>query len=136
MKVWTGYGSEHSMNLVMIGHFKDAADASRTKTVIEQLTEQVLSDEKEGLIELGHHTQRYTDGMMKVLRDANFPTIGPGEVEQFGYEFGVKIEDDKIIITTEEADVSAFFKLFISRGAKVEIFSAHDYPKTGYGRGK
>lgn len=134
MKIWTGYGSEHSMNLVMIGHFKDAGDAAKTKRVIEQLTEQVLADEKDGLIELGHYSQRYTDGMMNVLRDAKFPTIGPSEVEQFGYDFSVEIKEDKIVITTEEADVSALFKLLIAHGAKVEVFSAHDYPDTGYGK--
>ncbi|WP_251259298.1 DUF6375 family protein [Klebsiella michiganensis] len=31
-------------------------------------------------------------------------------------------------MTTDEAEVSAFVKLFVEAGAKVEIFSAHDYP--------
>jgi hypothetical protein len=136
MKIWFGYGSEHSMNLVMIGHFKESGDVAKTKRVIEKFKEQVLADEKDGLIQFGHHTQRFTDGMMDALRDANFPTIGPGEVEQFGYDVSITIEKDKIIIKTEEAYVSAFFKLLIAHGAKVEIFSAHYHPDMGYGRGE
>ncbi len=46
------------------------------------------------------------------------------------------MEGDKIIVTTEEFEVSAFFKLMILKDAKVEIYSAHDYPDTEYGRGK
>ena len=28
MKVWHGYGTEHSMNLKLIGHFADAREAN------------------------------------------------------------------------------------------------------------
>ncbi|MEU9397969.1 DUF6375 family protein, partial [Streptomyces sp. NPDC048324] len=38
MKVWYGYGTEHSMNLVMIGRFKDATAADRAHTVIKEFT--------------------------------------------------------------------------------------------------
>jgi len=122
MKVWLGYGSEHSANLVMIGQFKNPGDAAKTKRVIEQLTEQVVADEKAGLIVFGHHSDRYTDGMIDVLKTINFPTIGPGEVEQLGYDFSVTIEGEKLILKTEEVDVSALLKLLISRGAKIEVF--------------
>lgn len=37
MKVWNGYGSEHSMNLVMVGQFKTIEDAEKTKELIESL---------------------------------------------------------------------------------------------------
>ena len=29
MKIWNGYGSEHSMNLVMIGRFKTVGEAEK-----------------------------------------------------------------------------------------------------------
>ena len=41
MKLWYGYGSEHSMNLVMIGRFKDAVAAAQAKRVIDALTTKV-----------------------------------------------------------------------------------------------
>ena len=33
MKIWTGYSSEHSMNLVLIGKFKQAKDAEAVADV-------------------------------------------------------------------------------------------------------
>jgi hypothetical protein len=34
----------------------------------------------------------------------------------------------KVVINTDEIEVSAFLKLLIDNGAKVEVYSAHDYP--------
>ena len=44
MKIWQGYGSEHSMNLVMIGHFKDAGSAVKAKELIDSFTEFVNAE--------------------------------------------------------------------------------------------
>src|SRR6266481_7179904 len=44
MKIWYGYGSEHSMRLVMIGHFREVTDAERAKEAIDRLTAQVSAD--------------------------------------------------------------------------------------------
>lgn len=136
MKIWYGYGSEHSMNLVMIGHFKDVGDAGKAKRLIEQIAKQVSSDMDKRLMDMGGRTDRYTDDMLKLLSAANFVSVGPMELEQFAYDFHVKDEGEKLIVTTEEADVSAIIKLFVQHGARVEVFSAHDYPESKYGRGK
>ncbi|MDG2990655.1 DUF6375 family protein [Candidatus Synechococcus calcipolaris G9] len=131
MKVWRGYGSEHSMNLVMIGQFKSVDDARKTKQTIDQLTEKFTDK-----IEVGRTRNRFEDEVFALLKDANIYTLGPLELEQFLYDISTRIEEDKLILTTDESDVSAFIKLMIDRGAKIEIFSAHDYPDTDYGRGK
>lgn len=131
MKVWRGYGSEHSMNLVMIGKFKDVDDAKKTKKIIDQLTEK-LTDK----IEVGSTRDRYSDDTLALLKEVNIYTLRPLELEQFLYETRIKVEGDKLILTTDESEVSAFIKLMIDRGAKIEIFSAHDYPDAEYGRGK
>ena len=44
MKIWYSYGSEHSMNLVMIGSFKQVADAEEAKRLIDELAEQVRKE--------------------------------------------------------------------------------------------
>jgi predicted secreted protein len=131
MKVWRGYGSEHSMNLVMIGQFKSVDDARKTKQTIDQLIEK-LADK----IEVGRTRNRFEDEVFALLKDANIYTLGPLELEQFLYDVSTRIEEDKLILTTDESEVSAFMKLMIDRGAKIEIFSAHDYPDAEYGRGK
>lgn len=135
MKIWFGYGSEHSMNLVMIGSFKEAGDAAKAKEAIERITEQVNLDIEADHIEVGEQTDRYSDEMLSFLSDMNIALIGPTELEQFAYEFDVEVEDDRVVLTTEESDFSAFLKVLIHNGARVEVYSAHDYPGTGHGRG-
>jgi len=130
MKIWYGYGSEHSMNLVMIGQFKTVGDAKKVKDAIDLLMQEL--PEK---IDIGSPPDRYEDDVRKLLLDkVNCSSISLLELEQFLYDTHTEIKDNKIILTTEEADVSAFFKLMIAEGAKVEIFSAHNYPDTEYGR--
>jgi len=34
MKLWLGYGSEHSANLIMIGKFEDRETATKTRELI------------------------------------------------------------------------------------------------------
>ncbi len=129
MKVWYGYGTEHSMNLVMIGHFKSSEDAKKTQNLIDKLTKG-LADK----IDIGATQNRFGNDILKLLREANCYILSPPELEHFLYDFSTSIEENKIILTTEESEVSAFFKLMINNGARVEIYSAHNYPNTEYGR--
>jgi hypothetical protein len=135
MKVWYGYGSEHSANLVMIGRFEDPGDAAKTKQVIDWLTQQVSTDVQAGLMQIGEQSDRYTDGMLDLLGKVSVHSVGPAELEQFAYDVTVKVEENQVVVTTEEIDVSAFLKVLIDKGARVEVYSAHDYPGTGHGRG-
>lgn len=131
MKIWNGYGSEHSMNLVMIGHFKTTEDAEKTQELIEQLSEG-LRDK----IDVGTSRNRYSDPVMDLLRKVNIYDLSPSELEHFLYDIRTRVEGDKIIVTTDESEVSAFLKLMVTKGARVEVYSAHDYPDTDYGRSK
>ena len=136
MKIWYGYGSEHSMNLVMIGQFKNAGDAEKAKQIIDSLTESVNADVEAGVIEAGNPPERYSERMMELLQKAKIYIIGASEFEQFAYEFRVRVDGNKVVLTTDESDVSAFLKVLIDQGARVEVYSAHNYPDTEYGRGK
>lgn len=66
--------------------------------------------------------------MLSLLRSLNLNTLRPAELGQLVSDHHLKREGDRITVTTDEAEVSAFVKLFIEAGAKVEVFSAHDYP--------
>lgn len=134
MKVWYGYGTEHSMNLVMIGHFKEAEDAANAKKIIELLTEQVNADVDAKQLKIGERTELITDGMVKLLRRLELYSLGATEMEQFVYDASIKIEDNRVIVTTDEIEVSAFLKVLIDKGARVEVYSAHNYQDTGHGR--
>ncbi len=131
MKIWNAYGTEHSMNLVMIGQFKSADDAERVHKLIEQ-----LSDGLRDKIDIGTSQDRYSDPVMELLRKDDVYSLSPSELEQFLYEYHTRVEGDKIILTTEESEFSVFLKLMVMKGARVEVYSAHDYKETDYGRGK
>lgn len=128
MKIWNGYGSEHSMNLVLIGRFKRIQDAERVEKDIDKLSTQASKDDSYSISFAEPEDQRFSDDMLSLLRSLNVNTLGPADLGQLVSEHYLKREGDKIIVTTDEAEVSAFVKLFIEGGAKVEVFSAHDYP--------
>ena len=128
MKIWNGYGSEHSMNLVLIGRFKRAQDAEKVEKDIYKLSAQASKDDSHTISFGEPEDQRFSDDMLSLLSGMNIHTLGPAEIGQLVYEHHLMREGDRITVTTDEADVSAFVKLFIEAGAKVEVFSAHDYP--------
>ncbi|MBK5292705.1 MAG: hypothetical protein JJE04_13625 [Acidobacteriia bacterium] len=123
------------MNLVMIGRFTDAGAAASAKEIIDKLTEHVRDESQAGEIEIGgHHIDRFSERMLNLLRELEIYDVSPVELEQFGYDFDVKVDGDKVVLTTDESDVSAFLKVLIDKGARVEVYSAHNYPDTAHGR--
>jgi len=130
VKAWWGYGSEHSMNLVMIGRFEELKDALKAKDVIDKLTEHVTNSERGSGRQVGEELERFTDQELELLRTVNFHSVRPEELEQFGYDVAVKLDDKQIVLTTDEIDVSAFLKVLIDHGAFVEVFSAHQHEGT------
>src|SRR5437879_4441686 len=135
MKLWYGYGSEHSMNLVMIGRFKEARDAAKAKKLIDQLTERVSTDVEAGLIGFGGSTDRFSDGMLDFLGKLRIHSIGPAELEQFTYDVTIDAKGAQLAIRTDESDVSAFLKILLECGGRVEVYSAHNYPDNDEGQG-
>lgn len=136
MKIWYQHGSEHSANLVMIGHFEKATDATKVIEIVNALTKQVAADHEKGEIALGSGTQKYGKDMLDLLGRLNIMSIGPNELEQFLYDVSVKADGSKVILTTDEIDVSAFLKIMFDQGARIEVYSAHDHCDTDHGRGR
>lgn len=130
MKIWTGYSSEHSMNLVLIGKFKQAKDAEAVADVINKLGEQASKDNAYAIAHAPPEDQRFSDDMMSLIRQFQLYTLAPEELGQFSSEHSVEQAGENIRISTDEADVSAFIKLFVESGARVEVYSAHHYPDT------
>src|ERR1700743_3585335 len=120
----------------MIGHFKDATEAAKVKEIIDTLTEQVADERKEGRLVLGSPSERYGEEMLDLLMRLNIGSIGPGELEQFAYDVKVKVDSNKIVVTTDELDIAVFLKVMFLRGARIEVFSPDDHPNAGDGRGK
>jgi len=128
MKIWNGYGSEHSMNLVLIGKFKRAQDAEKVEKDIDKLSAQASKDDSFSIAFARPEDQRFSEEMLSLMRSLNLNTLGPADLEQLVSNHHLMREGDRITVKTDEAEISAFVKLFIEAGAKVEVFSAHDYP--------
>lgn len=128
MKIWIGYSSEHSMNLVLIGKFKQAKDAEDIADLIKKLGDQATKDDAYDIARAPAEDRRFSDGMMALIRKFELYTLAPEELGQFNFEHSVNQDGDTIRISTDEADVSAFIKLFVEGGARVEVYSAHHYP--------
>jgi hypothetical protein len=120
----------------MIGRFENAADATKAKEIIEALTSQVEQDQSTGALTLGGASDRYSDEMLNLLARMNVMSVGPQELEQFAYDVSVKLDGSEMVLTTEELDVSAFLKVMVLKGARIEVYSAHDYPGSEHGRGR
>jgi hypothetical protein len=129
MKIWNSYGSEHSANLVMIGTFKDVPSAKRAKEIIDKITEFMMDSDDDH-----EDTDRYSDAALALLSSLNTASLRPAELAQFRYDIRSEQKGDKVVITTDEYDVSGFLKLLIDEGARVEVYSAHLHPDTGFGR--
>jgi Family of unknown function (DUF6375) len=99
MKIWSGFGSEHSMNLVMIGRFEDARDTEAAKLLIDRLTALVDEEQAAGQLVVGEPQGRFSDKVLDFLSTNNFVILGPDEL--------------------------AFLKVLIDHRARVEVFSAH-----------
>jgi hypothetical protein len=128
MKVWNDYGSEHSANLIMIGRFKDVETAEEAKKIIDQIEKQVSADIEANRIVVGELARRYTEGIQSLLGQLKVYSISPTELEQFAYDVQVELKGETIVVKTDEMEVSAFLKVLIDNGARVEVYSAHDYP--------
>jgi len=130
MKIWQAYGSEHSMNLVLIGRFKTERDAETTKTLIERVSQQAAKEDLFDSARALPENQRFSNAMRSVLESTSLFMLSPADLEQFAFDHSLEVNGERIVIRTEEADVSAFIKILIDRGAKVEVFSAHDHPES------
>ena len=129
MKIWNAFGTEHSMNLVMIGRFKEVRNAEEAKRLIDRLTEQVI-DEGDVAYEMGSAQRRYSETMRNILKEEKIYDIAPAEFDQFRYDVSVDQREEEVSVRTDEVDISAFLKVLIDKGARVEIYSGHDYPET------
>jgi hypothetical protein len=98
------------------------------RAAFQRLTEQASSDDEEAFANRNDPDSRFSDEMLKLLGELKSYSLGPVDVEQFRYEYSLERDGTEISIRTEELDVQGFLKVMVDKGARVEIFSAHDHP--------
>jgi hypothetical protein len=135
MKIWRSFGSEHSSNIVMIGNFKSETDAQKTEQLFEELHQLANEEHAAGNLKDDWSNTRYSDRMLKFFSEKNIADLGYNDAAIFLYDYRLRRDGQKLVLTTEEGELNAFIKLMLKGGAKIELYSAHDYPGQ-YGRGR
>ena len=126
MKIWRSHGSEHSMNLVMIGRFKDEFDAEESKEIIEMIAEHVMKAK-----DFDYNLDRFPKVLRDFLDAKNIFYLSPHQIVQFFMDFQIEQNGKEVRLTTQEEDLSGMQRIMLHKGAKIEIFSANDYPSSG-----
>ncbi|WP_432284201.1 DUF6375 family protein [Aminobacter sp. BA135] len=132
MKLWNGYGSEHSANLVLIGTFENADKAEEAVKLLQDATDVARADEAAGRLNPGHVATRFSEGVLDLFKRTNL-SLEYGNPEELLYDFDARREGDQVVITTEEMGLNAFIKVLLHGGAKIELYSRHDH-RGPYGR--
>jgi hypothetical protein len=128
MKVWIGYGSEHSANLVMIGRFETHSDAQAAAHLLGRINEWVARESETGGMDVGwESSDRMTEATRKFLMDLHLYSFSLSDLENFAYEHHVSVVGTALKITTDETEVQGFLKILIEKGAHVQVYSAHDW---------
>jgi hypothetical protein len=128
MKIWHGYGSEHSYRLVLIGHFQSEEAAAEVEGQIARLQEEVP-----GFPEADWETRtgRFSDELLNLLEEIKVWDLSRAEIQAMLYDFSVERDGMQIRITGDDGDIQGFVKMMIGRSARVEIYSAHDWTDEG-----
>lgn len=127
MKVWHGYGTEHSMNLQLIGHFADRGEAHAAEQAIRILTKAAESEQAAGRLEYGEPPRLFSGELLAAMTEVSIHSLGYGDVEQFLYDVEVKVVGSDVVLKTDEIDIIAYVKVLLLKGAKVEMYSRHDH---------
>ena len=72
---------------------------------------------------------RFSKEVLEALQEHHVNHLSPLEIDQFNSDYYLERDGNKITIDTDEIDISAFIKIFVDAGAKVEVYSKHFYPE-------
>ena len=123
MKIWNSYGSEHSLNLVIIGSFKEEHEAEAFERLTEKIT-RFLSENSEFDVE----ADRFDRKTLDFLDKKDLFSLTPQQLGHLLYDAHFTRHGKEVRVSSND-DVNAYISLLVHKGAKVEVFSAHYYPE-------
>ncbi|WP_371602432.1 DUF6375 family protein [Streptomyces sp. NBC_01220] len=125
MRIWNGYGSEHSMDLVLIGRFQTVTGAKAAEErmdALKALAEEAWSDD-----DWRSPDERMPRELGQALAEMKIYDMGRNDVDIFALDHSVTRIGETVRVWTDESDVQGFLKALLHYGAKVEIFSRHEW---------
>lgn len=130
MKVWIGYGSEHSNNLMMVGTFASVDKAKEVFKDLQEIREQAQADYENGILDFEKTRSQWSDAMRDLLMKHNVYSLGPDDLMDFVLDTQVSQEGERIIVQTDEIEVAGFLKFFFSRGGRIEVGDTQSFKQT------
>ena len=129
MKIWQGYGSEHSARLVMIGHFATPESAQLALSQMDVLRQRIEQEFDYDAYDSDNLSVYEIQRLRDALSELKLYGFGPDDLEHYMREYSAERKGNMIVVRTDEYDVGGFVKFMIDKSARVEIYSAHDYPE-------
>jgi Family of unknown function (DUF6375) len=129
VRIWQSYGSEHSMDMVLIGTFETVAGAQAAAEQMEVLTalaEAVWSDDN-----WRRQADRMPGALAEELAKLNLYEMGRADVDIYAFEHTVERDESTVRVWTDESEVQGFLKVLVHFGARVEVFSRHQWNEDG-----
>jgi Family of unknown function (DUF6375) len=129
MRIWHSYGSEHSMDLVLVGMFETVSGAKAAIELMEALKTLAEAEwsEDDWRRQDEHMPDTLTDELMKL----KLYEMGRSDVDIYAFEHTIERNGSTVRVWTEESEVQGFLKVLIHRGARVEVFSRHHWNEDG-----
>lgn len=122
MKVWNSITSEHSAKLRIVGSFKTVEKAREAAIAFNEFLDLDESDIKP---EPGLY---FSDKVGEVMKKTDVH-LTEHDPESFCYFYPIEADGNQIIIETDELEIQGIMKVLIAKGAKIELYSKHDYPQ-------
>jgi len=129
VRIWHSYGSEHSMDLVLVGTFETVSGAEAAierMQALKGLAEAEWSDDS-----WRRPDERMPDTLVDELSKLKLYEMGRSDVDIYAYEHSVERKGSTVRVWTEESEVQGFLKVLIHLGARVEVFSRHNWNEDG-----
>jgi hypothetical protein len=129
MRIWHSYGSEHSMDLILVGTFETVSGA---ETAIEQMEAlKALAEAEWSDDDWRRHDERMPRTLADELMKLELYDMGRSDVDIYAFEHSTERNGSTVRIWTEESEVQGFLKVLIHLGARVQVFSRHHWNEDG-----
>lgn len=129
MRIWNSYGSEHSMDLVLVGTFETVSGAEAAIERMEAL--KALAEAEWSEDDWRRPDERMPGTLADELSKLKLYEMGRSDVDIYAYEHSVERKGTTVRVWTEESEVQGFLKVLIHLGARVEVFSRHNWNEDG-----
>ncbi len=129
MRIWHSYGSEHSMDLVLIGTFETVSGAEAAIERMEAL--KALAEAEWSEDDWRRQDEVMPDTLADELYKLKLYEMGRSDVDIYALEHSIERKGSTVRVWTEESEVQGFLKVLIHLGARVEVFSRHHWNEDG-----